>query len=197
MHTFSPILEQLADIYRLMDAAYQETAQAYGFVCNGCEDNCCRSRFYHHTIVEHLFLQAGLDRLTIERCREVTRRSRDIHRQGMPAGSLCPLNEAGRCLLYDFRPMICRLHGIPHRLLLPDGRVHDGPGCASCERLPQPEAERRLDRTPFYQAVAELEQEARRLAGWTGKRRMTIAEMVLSRPGRPTGAPREDNGVAP
>ncbi len=183
MQTVSSDLSRLAQIYLRMDAAYHKTAQACGFVCNGCEENCCRSLFYHHTLIEHLMLQAGLDRLPSEARKEVIRRALEVHRQPATGARLCPLNAAGRCILYEYRPMICRLHGVPHRLHLPDGKVHVGPGCALCESSRNPDLAIRLDRTPFYKAMAELEQDTRRTTGWTGKRRrMTIAEMILVDP---------------
>ncbi|MEZ4577213.1 MAG: hypothetical protein R2861_04100 [Desulfobacterales bacterium] len=42
---------------------------------------------------------------------------------------MCPLNAGGRCILYSYRPMICRLHGIPHELQHP-------PAAASRPRMP-------------------------------------------------------------
>jgi Fe-S-cluster containining protein len=183
MQTLRSILEQLAHVYRRMDAAYEQTAQAYGFVCRGCEENCCRSRFFHHTLIEHLMLHDGLARLPSAQRDAVIQSAAAICRADtaeQSVGRLCALNQAERCILYAWRPMICRLHGVPHRLQLPDGRFQTGPGCAAFERNRTAAITGQLDRTPLYQALAELEQAARRIAGWAGKRRMTIAEMIVT-----------------
>jgi Fe-S-cluster containining protein len=184
MRALSSILEKAIAVYARLDAAYLETAKVYDFVCRGCEENCCRSRFFHYTAIEHIILYEGLIRLPAGRREEVARRALEynLRSAGGPAGILCPLNHEDRCMLYDQRPMICRLHGVPYHLRLPDGRFQAGAGCAAFEGRRDPAIEARLDRTPLYRALAELEQAARSIPGWTGKRRMTIAEMILTPP---------------
>lgn len=71
----------------------------------GC-DACCRhlSLFW----VEGVALAQALDALSepvAERIRERARRA--------VADGTCPLLEAGACLLYAARPIICRTHGLP------------------------------------------------------------------------------------
>jgi Fe-S-cluster containining protein len=92
---------------------------------------------------------------------------------------MCPLNREGRCVLYAHRPMICRLHGIPHALRRPDGRVLTGPGCDDYAAQCGPVVKARLDRTPLYTAMAQVERELRQALGFEGKTKMTIAEMIL------------------
>ena len=55
--------DQLQDIFADMDRRYGIAAQSYGFQCQGCEDNCCRTRFYHYTYLEYLFIRRGFDNL--------------------------------------------------------------------------------------------------------------------------------------
>ena len=55
----APFIERLKSLYADMDAAYQAAAGHYGFHCDGCTDNCCLTRFYHHTHLEYLILRQG------------------------------------------------------------------------------------------------------------------------------------------
>jgi Fe-S-cluster containining protein len=176
----------LACLYESMDAAYRQAAESHGFVCAGCDDNCCRSRFYHHTLAEHLYLRQGLKALPAA-ARQRVRQCAVAAIEKMRAADdtdtsmqvMCPLNEAGRCSLYAHRPMICRLHGIPHQLRRPDGRGQAGPGCADFDRQCGACSQPILDRTPLYAALAELEKGLRRRLGVERKIRMTIAQMVV------------------
>ena len=77
--------------------------------------------------------------------------------------------------------MICRLHGLPYEMIRPDGKRGEGPGCAKFERdrtqkgLPY----RRIDRTPFYQELADLERKIRQELSAQERSKKTIAEMIL------------------
>ncbi len=177
----------LDQLFRRMDRAYHETAGRAGFVCGGCDDNCCLTRFYHHTLAEYLFLQAGLGQMPTDRRAEVRRRAEaaverlsQVPPGGEPPRVMCPVNIDGRCSLYAWRPMICRLHGIPHLLQRPDGLRQAGPGCNEfydqCIDSPEP----RLDRTPSYVAMAALEQKLRRHFDFASRIKMTIAEMIVN-----------------
>jgi len=169
-----PFVERLRELQADMDRAWEETAAAAGFVCRGCPDNCCHTLFHHHTLIEWLDLCDGLAGLSPEACREVRRRA--------AAGDApCPLLHEERCRLYRHRPMICRLHGLPHRLQRPDGRVHEGPGCeAFHRRCPTPG--RPLDRTPFYGRMAAIEKELRRAVDFPDRIRLTVAGMIRACP---------------
>lgn len=184
---YAEIIERLKKIYAAMDQVYRRTAQRYRFDCDGCRDNCCRSRFYHHTIIECACLLEGLKTLTIKRQSEVKSRAKDVIDQRLARGAgkeavrpMCPLNFDELCILYPYRPMICRLHGLPHELKYPGQGTLFGPGCETFDRRCGRERYIRFDRTPFYQALAGLEQELRQSLGYTGKIRMTVAEMVLA-----------------
>lgn len=181
------ILEALAALFTEMDQSYDQVAKAGGFQCNGCEQNCCRTRFYHHTLAEYRYLKAGLDQLPPTERKKIRQRAESVVRQmdradsdGQPVRAMCPLNENERCLLYLHRPMICRLHGIPHCMQRPDGRRIEGPGCDDFYRQCGRNVTAALDRTPHYIALAQLEQQLRQATGFPGKIKMTIAQIIVA-----------------
>jgi Fe-S-cluster containining protein len=144
------------------------------------------SRFYHHTLLEYLYLKSGLAQLTPRALAKVTAKSESALKQmaameqgDEPVRVMCPLNEDGRCILYAHRPMICRLHGVSHALRRPDGKIQAGPGCddfyAQCGQT----TGSHLDRTPLYTAMAKLERQLRTELGFNEKIKMTIAEIIL------------------
>ena len=180
------LIERLTEIYSAMDNAYHRAADAYGFVCDGCRDNCCRTRFHHHTLIEYLYMIEGFDTLTPEKQNEVKARALTVADEtasavnsGSAVRTMCPLNFDERCILYPYRPMICRLHGIPHELHKPGQNPVYGPGCETFDRRCGPKGYYKFDRTPFYRDLAMLEQKARQTLGFAGKIRMTVAEMIL------------------
>ena len=75
--------------------------------------------------------------------------------------------------------MICRLHGIAHRLKRPDGQIQTGPGCDDFYTQCGPSPKGQLDRTPLYVAMAQLEQQLRQETGYDQKIKMTIAEIIM------------------
>ncbi len=180
-------MHRLREIFDVLDAAYEGAAALHGFRCSGCEDNCCRSRFHHHTLLECLYLRDGLAALPEEalpalmaRAADACRRDADPDTGGGGAPRLmCPLNLAGRCLAYAHRPMICRLHGIPHELRRPGGGVLYGPGCDAFARTWGGKPHAPLDRTPHYRRLAALEGELRQALGFEGRIRMTVARILL------------------
>jgi Fe-S-cluster containining protein len=180
-------LDRLAAVFKTMDAGYEQTAGCHKFVCNGCEDNCCRTQFYHHTLLEYMAIHQGYTRLAPQERERVYARAVEYCRQ--PAGAddggtrvkpWCPLNDKGRCLVYDLRPMICRLHGIPHMLQQPGGRTVQGPGCAYFMTHHPADEQAPLDRTPFYKEMSGLEKKFRAELSVNVKFKHTIAEMILS-----------------
>lgn len=172
--TFLTLRNRLAEIYAGMDHAYGEAADRLGFVCSGCETNCCRSRFYHYTYLEYYYLQEGFNHLE-PALRISVRRDAAI-----PSRRMCPLNREGRCCLYPYRPMICRLHGIPHKLQRPGQDLLYGSGCETFERERCDSEDIRFDRTPHYRQMAELELKFKKEAGLKLKLKMTVAEMITS-----------------
>jgi Fe-S-cluster containining protein len=173
----SPFLERLEALYARMDRRYSEVADQYGFHCRGCEDSCCRTTFYHHTMVEYLYLRAGVRRMSKESQARILHLSRDVL-ANLDAGRFCPLNEEGLCLLYAYRPMICRLHGIAHELRRPDGTVHRGPGCSVFDAAARGKSQIAFERTEFYWELSTLEREARKTFDVSQKIKMTISHML-------------------
>ena len=189
-----PHLENLADLFERMEKVYAAVADAYGFACAGCEDNCCLTRFYHHTLVEYLYLYQGYSKLPgDERARlqqaadRVNDEMTEADDRGEPARSMCPLNLDGRCTLYRYRPMICRLHGIPGEIQRPGGSPVQGPGCGDFDRQCGHRSYIPFDRTPLYKEMARCEQVLRVQVDCREKIRLTVAQMVAGFP--PEGTP--------
>ncbi len=171
--------ERLRRLYARMDADYAAAAAGYGFVCTGCEESCCRTRFHHHTLIEAACLRESFGRFSFEE-RSVARRWAEAWRAA-PEGErpMCPLNREGRCRLYPVRPMICRLHGIPHEVAPPGRPVQRSPGCGEFDRRCGGMAYRRFDRTPLYNELARLESGFQQALGMNRRFRQTIADMLL------------------
>jgi Fe-S-cluster containining protein len=182
-----PFLDRLTALYGDMDRKYREAAEYYGFQCNGCEDNCCFTRFYHYTLLEYLYIMKGYYLLDTQIRAEVRCRARDVCRETEEADSkrepvrlMCPVNIDGLCLLYAYRPMICRLHGIAHELASPGRGVLKASGCGMFTRTCHAKKYYKFDRTPFYAEMAALEKALRQSTGGVHKIKMTVAEMITS-----------------
>lgn len=191
-----PYFKRLQSVFADMDRAYEAAAAGYGFKCDGCADNCCESRFYHHTYAEYHYLMAGISQLDQPERRGVFERALDVVNQTRGAEGkrpwprlMCPLNQARRCLIYAHRPMICRLHGVPHQLVSPHGKTITGPGCGEFSLCCGQKAGKALDRTPFYMALSRLERELREHLGAPARIKMTVAEMIVTAFGAKTGHP--------
>ena len=172
-----------------MDRQYELAAAHYGFNCSGCRDNCCRTRFYHHTHIEYRFMQIGYQSLDLENRQRLKTQAARICRIGnkekkdaAAVRPMCPLNVDDLCSLYAYRPMICRLHGIPHELRKPGMNAVFGPGCITFDQLCAHKSYHRFDRTGFYLEMAQLEKEYKTDVALTGRIKMTIAEMIQSFP---------------
>jgi Fe-S-cluster containining protein len=180
------LLERLSHIYAEMDQAYQQTADFYGFECQGCNDNCCRSLFYHHTLIECLYLVKGLLGLPLDRQKDVMNKAALL--MDSSQREMCPLNADGKCLVYAFRPMICRLHGLPHEITLANRSPTQHPGCGEFNRLCSSQPRHLLDRTPHYLALARLEQDTRRQFAYSQRIKMTIAQILTTFTGKIMGS---------
>ncbi len=179
--------KELQGLYAAMDRAYDQAADRYGFSCTGCADSCCLTRFYHHTAIEYAYLLSGFRELPPERRRTFLSRAqaciRDLERamrEKKPFRHMCPVNDDGWCALYAHRPMICRLHGIPHELSPPGRPKIQGAGCTEFERQFGDLPYAAFDRTPFYAEMAGMERRFRAQAGISEKFRMTVAMMLIS-----------------
>ena len=183
----SVFLDRLQDIFAAMDREYLRAAAQYQFHCDGCRDNCCLTRFYHHTFLEYFLLLGNFEKMEprqkngiIARAEAVCRETALADIKGLPVRLMCPLNADGLCCLYSFRPMICRMHGIPHELQKPGQKVIHGPGCHTFDARCGGRQYVKFDRTPFYTALAGLENEFKQAAGLAGRIKMTVAEMIIS-----------------
>ena len=178
------MFEALTNLYKQMDKTWNEIARLYDFQCNGCKDNCCRSLFFHHTHIEKAYLLHGFNRLEPYKRTEVRASAEEYVKATFSAGQdikslkiMCPLNEEEKCTLYSYRPMICRLHGLPHEVRIQGPMPITGKGCkAGCF---DNKTYITFDRTPFYQQMAQLEASWRRENGQTDKIKETVAHMIL------------------
>ncbi|MFP4428733.1 MAG: hypothetical protein ACLFPB_05380 [Desulfovermiculus sp.] len=186
------VFGRLADLYARMESRYDEIATRVGLSCDQCADNCCLSYFQHHTYIEWSYLWMGLDTLApdhrqdvLERARINVSQSQEILAQGQRPRLMCPLNEEGLCILYPYRLMICRLHGVPNQVRMPNGQTRQFPGCQTCQELTANwDRVPLLDRTPLYIELAQLEHDF--LGAWAKslpKVDMTLSEMLIQ--GRP------------
>lgn len=182
---WAPFLSRLRAVFEDMDRKYRQTSGRYGFTCRGCEDNCCLTRFYHYTYLEYLFFLEGFSTLSREeqhllktRAGAVCQETVHAEHSKEPVRLMCPVNSGGLCRLYAYRPMICRLHGIPFELHPPGQRAIYSPGCecftSQCARMDYIE----FDRTPFYVRLSKLEGELKRELNLARKFKMTLAEML-------------------
>ena len=182
-----PFLDKLRSIYADMDREYSKAAAHYGFNCTACQDICCRTRFYHHTYLEFLFVLEGFKSQNSASQAEIKTRALNVVQQAAeldhtakPVRLMCPLNDEDLCILYPYRPMICRLHGIPHELRKSANKPIYGAGCRTFDRRCKGKSYMAFDRTPIYLNLAALENEFKHAAGVTGKIKLTIAEMLAS-----------------
>jgi len=177
--------ERLEELYGAMDLAYTTAANFYEFNCTGCVDNCCFTRFYHHTFIEYFYILDGFDALKPgqkidikERADAICKMFSEADRKGLPVRLMCPLNVDSLCLLYQYRPMICRLHGVPHELSTPGKGNRRNPGCNYFMGQHKNKKYYRFDRTSLYMEMATLERDFRQKAGGTDRVKFTVAEMV-------------------
>ncbi len=182
---YTPILGRLKTIYEKMGVKYQEVADGYGFNCTGCDDSCCFTHFYHHTLLEYFDIMQGFHGLEhtsktqiAKRAAEVCTKARQRNDTNIFMRLMCPLNFDGLCVLYDRRPMICRLHGIPYKLCQPGQKTYYGSGCHIFYEQFDDNDNFRLDRTLFYVEIARLEKELKYVIGMPQKIKFTVAEMI-------------------
>lgn len=179
------LIEEIKAVFDSMEMDYRSVAEHYAFTCEGCPDNCCSQRFHHHTHAEYHYLLEGLRLADPELARQILVKARIVVESyaheaasGTQLRLMCPVNFDGRCELYMHRPMICRMHGLPHRFRMPDGREQRGGGCAIfSERVAK--VDWTVNRTPHYSALARIESELRKGTLARGKYAKTTAQMIM------------------
>lgn len=189
-----PILKPLRELYARMDQAYAASASAIGLSCAGCADSCCETLFRHHTCVEWLALCEGFAALPGERRQDMLAQAETylrIHGNALPGTRPrvpCPASLATEtglvCGLYEHRPMVCRLHGVPNVLHKPGGEAAAFPGCDRAQELAKTCPPALLDRTPLLAELARLEMALARSGTRPPRVNLTIAEMLLMGPPR-------------
>lgn len=184
----SNYLEELYGVYREIDSAYNEVARQYNFSCEGCEDNCCRTVFYHYSLIEYFGVLEGFDSLPEDKKKEALQRAREyvaelnrMRTKETEMKRMCPLNFEGLCIIYEYRPLICRIHGVPGVLKHPVKGTRLFGGCRRFEQLHGNENATRIDRTEFYTKIATIETRLRSEMDYMLKFQKTIAEMILNR----------------
>lgn len=172
-----------------MDTAWNQVAGQYGFICNGCADNCCRTLFFHHTHLEKDYLLEGFSTIAPDiRDRVLEKAAQYCDRLLLHASlhksldMMCPLNQDNQCLIYEYRPMICRLHGLPHELFLHGSSIQKHPGCAAGTPFFNRHGYIPFDRTPFYARMADAESAYRKAIHQKDRVKYTIAQMLTMEP---------------
>ena len=143
------------------------------------------THFYHHTHIEFFFIVKGFRTIRNELKNDILSQAIFVQEKNEkdniktePSRLMCPLNINGKCVIYKHRPMICRMHGIPHELKKPGAPVHYGKGCNLFMENHFNENYFPFDRTPFYFKMARLENEMKREIDLNGKFKKTISEML-------------------
>ena len=168
MPTEEELVPRLVEIYHRMDDAYSAVAEKVGLTCQGCDGvKCCTVDLTLHTFMEMHYLRRGFDsldgaaqRTILEHCRTIVRAKQEDPWGDAYRESVCALNHNGTCMLYAHRPMICRLAGLPHFFVRPDGTKKHSGGCTTFQKKIDtfsPDLE--IDRTDFYRDMAALEME--------------------------------------
>ncbi len=185
------IFKRLSLLYSEMERAYDLTANQLGLSCRDCPDNCCTSYFLHHTYIEWAYLWEGLRSYSdkkqqrfLERATDYVNETKAMPAEGGNVSIMCPLNENGFCRLYEYRLMICRMHGVPNSFVRPDGKKLSFPGCFRCQELySESQTVPVLDRTDFYRNLANLEMEfLEQKTRILPRMRLTLAEMIMRGP---------------
>ncbi|HIJ60386.1 MAG TPA: hypothetical protein HPP56_07235 [Nitrospirae bacterium] len=186
MNIIEEKVKRIENIYQAIDSMYEMAKKHYHFDCNGCQTNCCETRFYHYSISEALYLKRGFETLSIIERDRILDKSRQYEKayEEMSEDNrlMCPLNEKGLCVLYKWRPMICRLHGVPYEVqdVNMSASFHGG-----CERFMSEMANSNFtymtfNRTIFYRELSKVEEEIRGLLSLKVPQKKTVAQILLT-----------------
>jgi hypothetical protein len=182
------LISSIRGLYDKIDSTYAAAAEQIDLTCEGCDGVvCCTVDLTVHTFVEMSYLRQGFYALDPFMQSEILTKSRRMvsAKQQAPKGdeyrsAVCALNSAGACVLYEYRPMICRLAGVPHFFTKPDGTKLESGGCKKFdESIPAKNSGAILDRTEFYREMAAMEIEAV-VARGERTEKLTISEILVS-----------------
>lgn len=176
---------KIGNLYSAIDAMYEVAAKHYKFSCEGCNASCCQTRFYHYTYAEFLYLKFGfdaLDKSKKEHLKSLSDNYENYYKKNSEESpQMCPLNENGLCLLYNWRPMICRLHGLPSETqdINMVATFYDG-----CEKFIRQKTQdgyvyMTINRTIYYREMSKIENELRKMHDITQPDRLTVSGMIL------------------
>ncbi len=100
------ILDFQIDIYNLIESSLKKEK----FDCKeGCY-YCCLGWKVNATLPEILILIDGLNLLPFTKREEIYRKLNSFKKEKVKYYTPCPLLEDSRCVVYHYRPMICRLY---------------------------------------------------------------------------------------
>ncbi|HMK34446.1 MAG TPA: hypothetical protein VK463_05220 [Desulfomonilaceae bacterium] len=174
MFSGEDLIPRLAELNRVIDSAYCKAGRSVAFSCEGCDGvKCCTVDLNLHTFIEMLYVRRGFNTLdktlqetVLERSHAIVAAKRQDALGEAYRNSVCALNFEGSCLIYAYRPMICRLAGIPHHIVRPDGRTIESGGCSRYQNEIQPlHPQLKIDRTNFYREMASIEIDIIKLLG--------------------------------
>jgi len=144
--------------------------------------------FFHHTYIEFFYLMEGIDSLPADireslynKAKAADRKAAEMIQNKEPYRLMCPLNTDGMCILYERRPLICRMHGIPHELTPPGRQKTFGPGCAAFSVQCSSKKYVPFDRTPFYMEMSNLEKKLKQKLNISQKFKKTITRMLVEK----------------
>ncbi|MBI5250414.1 MAG: hypothetical protein HY912_13050 [Desulfomonile tiedjei] len=187
MFSGDELIPRLSELYRTIDSTYGAAVHQVGFSCGGCDGvKCCTVDLTLHTFIEMLYLRRGFKTLEssiqldiLHRCRQIVKDKHDDPWGDAYRSAVCAVNFGGLCSLYEYRPMICRLAGVPHFFARPDGSTTQSEGCSRYEtEIRSNHPELLMDRTQFYRGMASIELEIVRARGNRAQSR-TVAETLV------------------
>lgn len=178
-------IDRIGKLYSAIDSMYEVAARHYHFDCNSCNASCCQTRFFHYTHAEYMYLKLGFDTLEDSKkdlIKGLAAKYEDYYKHNPEDSRLmCPLNEDSLCILYKWRPMICRLHGLPFETqdINMVATFYDG-----CEMFMQRKNKEgyvymTINRTIYYREMARLEQDLRQDYNLGTSNKDTVAGMIL------------------
>lgn len=145
-------MSRLGELTRKVDAFFVRVEARHGAdmqCATGCSD-CCHVRLTV-TSVEAAAVRAHVEAMPVDQRRALAAtQGRD---------RCAALDAAGRCRIYDARPLVCRSHGVPIRL-----RQGGLPVVQSCQhnfKTTTPDADCVLDQTTLSAVLLAIDGEAR------------------------------------